>query len=43
MHHLNGQTYQSLTTAQPTPWHPRRRFVHGRQETKLQLDLGQRR
>jgi hypothetical protein len=37
LHRLNGVTYLSLTTVQPMP---RRPFVHGRQETKLQLDLG---
>jgi hypothetical protein len=40
LHHLNGVTYLSLTSVQPMP---RRPFAHGRQEAKLQLDLGQRR
>jgi hypothetical protein len=37
LHHLNGETVQ------PMPCHPQRPFAHGRQETKLQLDLGQHR
>ena len=43
LHYLNGETYLSLTTVQPMPCHPRRPFVYGGRETKLQLDLGQRR
>jgi hypothetical protein len=42
LHRLNGETYLSLATVQ-TACHPGRPFVHGGQETKLQLDLGQRR
>jgi hypothetical protein len=41
MHHLNGET--SLATIQTMSRHPRRPLVHGGQETKLRLDLGQRR
>jgi hypothetical protein len=41
LHHLNGET--SLATIQTMSRHRRRPLVHGRQETKLQLDLGQRR
>jgi hypothetical protein len=43
LHRLSGKTYLPLATEQPMRWHQRRPFVHGRQETKPQLDLGQRR
>ena len=43
LYHLNDETYLSLTRVQPMPCYPRRPLAHGRQETKLQLNLGQRR
>jgi hypothetical protein len=43
LHRLNGETNLSLATIQTMSRHRRRPLVHGRQETKLQLDLGQRR
>jgi hypothetical protein len=43
LHHLNDETYLLLATVQTMQCHPRRPFVHGGQEAKLQLCLGQRR
>jgi hypothetical protein len=43
LHHLSSETHLFLTTVQPMPRHQRHPFAHGRQETRLQLDLGQRR
>jgi hypothetical protein len=43
LHHLKGETCLSLATVQAMPRHRRRPLVHGGRETKLQLDLGQRR
>ena len=42
-HNLNGEMYLSLATVQTMPCPPRRPLGHGGQETKLQLDRGQRR
>ena len=41
--HLNGETHLSLATILTMSRHRRRPLVHGAQETKLRLDLGQRR
>jgi hypothetical protein len=49
LHHLKGGTHislatiETLATIQTMPRHRRRPLVHGEQETKLQLNLGQRR
>jgi hypothetical protein len=43
LHHLNGETHLLLATIQTMSRHRRRPLVHGGQETKLRLDLGQRR
>jgi hypothetical protein len=43
LHYLNGETHLLLATIQTMSRHPRRPLVHGGQETKLRLDLGQRR
>jgi hypothetical protein len=43
LHHLSGETHLSSAAIQTMPRHRRRPLVHGEQEAKLQLDLGQRR